>query len=61
MKNGNFQSLITVVVAVFSVGVLWQRISSNAAAMRESMEEIKIEQRAIREDLQEVLKSLPKP
>jgi hypothetical protein len=39
MKNGNFQTLITVVVGVFSVGVLWQRISSNAAGMRDAMEE----------------------
>jgi len=58
LKNGSFQSLITVVVAVFSVGVLWQRISSNAQAMRQSMEEIRVEQRAIRDNLQEVLKNL---
>jgi hypothetical protein len=50
-----------VVVAVFSVGVLWQRISSNAQAMREEMSEIRAEQRAIRDELQEILNSLPKP
>jgi hypothetical protein len=55
VKNGNLQSLITVVVAVFSVGVLWQRISSNAAAMRETMIEIQAEQREIRKMIETLL------
>ena len=48
MKNGSLQNLITVLSAVFAVGVLWARISHNAEAMRETMIEIQAEQREIR-------------
>lgn len=52
------QATITVAMAMFSIGVLWHRISANAAAMRGTTEEIRTEQRAnaawMRDALEEI-------
>jgi len=52
MNNGNrTQSFVTVVTAIFVAGTLWARIGANAAAMRATMEEIRMEQREIKKQI----------
>jgi len=51
MTNGKTQSFVTVVTAIFVAGTLWARIGANAAAMRATMEEIRMEQREIKKQL----------
>ena len=52
MNNGNrTQSFVTVVTAIFVAGTLWARIGANASAMRATMEEIRVEQREIKKQL----------
>jgi hypothetical protein len=43
--NGKMQTATTVIAAIFVAGTLWARIGANAAAMRATMEEIRVEQR----------------
>jgi len=45
--NGKLQITATLVAATFSVGVIWNRISTNAEAMRQTMEQIQVDQRAM--------------
>jgi hypothetical protein len=53
LTNGaRMQATITVAMAMFSIGVLWHRISANAAAMRETMQQIRIEQGEIKKQLE---------
>jgi hypothetical protein len=57
MTNGSrLQATITLVCAVFTAGVIWHRISANAASMRETLEEIRTEQRAMAAKLETLLK-----
>jgi len=49
MKNGSLQNLVTVVTAAFVIGTIWNRISSNAASMRAAIEEVRVEQRKLKE------------
>jgi hypothetical protein len=51
MTNGKTQSFVTVVTAIFVAGTLWARIGANAAAMRATMEEIRVEQREIKKQI----------
>jgi len=51
MTNGKAQSFVTVVTAIFVAGTLWARIGANAAAMRATMEEIRMEQREIKKQI----------
>jgi hypothetical protein len=45
--NGKLQITATLVAATFSVGVIWNRISTNAEAMRHTMEQIQSDQQAM--------------
>jgi hypothetical protein len=56
MKNGSLQNLVTVVTAAFVIGTIWNRISSNAASMRASIEEVKVEQHELREMIESLIK-----
>lgn len=44
--------MTTIVTAVFVAGTIWNRVSANAAAMREAIEEIRVEQREIKKQLE---------
>jgi len=48
MKNGALQNFVTVAAAIFTVGMIWNRVSTNAAQMRVTLEEVQAEQREMR-------------
>ena len=49
--NGKLQLSTTIVMAIFSIGVIWHRISANAAAVKETINQIRDEQRAMSDKL----------
>ena len=51
MSNGRLQITTTIISAALVVGAVWNRISTNAAAMRVAIEEIRVEQRELKKQL----------
>jgi hypothetical protein len=57
--NGKMQTATTVIAAIFVAGTLWARIGANAAAMRATMEEIRVEQREMHKMIETLIRQKP--
>jgi hypothetical protein len=57
--NGKMQTATTVIAAIFVAGTLWARIGANAAAMRATMEEIRVEQREMHKMIETLIHQKP--
>lgn len=56
MKNGTLQITATLVSGALVVGAVWNRISTNAASMRAAIEEVRQEQKVIKQQIEILLK-----
>jgi hypothetical protein len=56
MTNGRLQVFTTIITAAFVIGTIWNRISSNAASMRAAIEEIRLEQRELKKQIETLVR-----